>query len=417
MDSSRYFRDITATRVIHVMTEATKYGYRRENDDWANLGQGSPETGPIGETPRIEHIDLTSPDHQYSYVSGMTAFREAVANMYNEIYRKDKKSKYTAENVCISSGGRGSISRIATALGEINLGYFSPDYPSYEQILGHMCHANAVPIFHEPGGTYKLSAERLKNQIYSHHLDALIASNPCNPTGQLIAGEELKAWVELAKSQNCLFIMDEFYSQYIYKQEVENFDGMVSSAAYIEDVDQDPILIVDGLTKNWRYPGWRLCWTVGPKDLIKKITDTASFIDGGPSHPLQKAALPTLNVDFVKKNCKEMSEFFKEKLDYSIERLESMGIKIDNVSEGSFYIWANLENLPDPINDSAAFFEEGLKEKVIMVPGRFFDLNPGQKRDLTDSPYKSYCRISFGPEKEILSKGYDALERVIKKFS
>ena len=26
---------------------------------------------------------------------------------------------------------------------------------------------------------------------------------------------------------------------------------------YVDDVNSDPVVIFDGLTKNWRYPGWR----------------------------------------------------------------------------------------------------------------------------------------------------------------
>jgi aspartate/methionine/tyrosine aminotransferase len=60
------------------------------------------------------------------------------------------------------------------------------------------------------------------------------------------------------------------------------------------------------------------------------------------------------------------------------------------------------------------FFRECLKEKTIVVPGVFFDVNPGHRR--TQSRYKNYCRISFGPEIEKLELGLAAFERVIKKF-
>ena len=47
------------------------------------------------------------------------ALREAVANLYNVTYRQDKKSKYTAENVCIVPGGRAGLSRIAAVVGDV----------------------------------------------------------------------------------------------------------------------------------------------------------------------------------------------------------------------------------------------------------------------------------------------------------
>ena len=60
-----------------------------------------------------------------------------------------------------------------------------------------------------------------------------------------------------------------------------------------------------------------------------------------------------------------------------------------------------------------SFFREALKEKVIMVPGVFFDVNPGNRR--MHGRYENYCRISFGPELKKLEIGLDALERVIQK--
>lgn len=30
--------------------------------------------------------------------------------------------------------------------------------------------------------------------------------------------------------------------------------------SFVENVNEDPIVIVNGLTKCWRLPGWRICW-------------------------------------------------------------------------------------------------------------------------------------------------------------
>lgn len=60
------------------------------------------------------------------------------------------------------------------------------------------------------------------------------------------------------------------------------------------------------------------------------------------------------------------------------------------------------------------FFREGLKDKVITVPGIFFDVNPENRR--AHARYQSYARISFGPEPETIERGLDALERTIARF-
>jgi aspartate/methionine/tyrosine aminotransferase len=90
-----------------------------------------------------------------------------------------------------------------------------------------------------------------------------------------------------------------------------------------------------------------------------------------------------------------------------------MGIRVEVEPAGTFYVWANLSDLPQPLNDGITFFEEGLKENVITVPGVFFDVNPERRRSY--ARYRHYCRISFGPEMEKLVLGLDALERVIER--
>ena len=91
-----------------------------------------------------------------------------------------------------------------------------------------------------------------------------------------------------------------------------------------------------------------------------------------------------------------------------------MNVTADAPPAGAFYVWANLSKLPPPLDEGMSFFRECLKEKVIVVPGVFFDVNPGNRRSLMR--FKNYCRISFGPEIEKLELGLDAMERVIAKF-
>ena len=72
--------------------------------------------------------------------------------------------------------------------------------------------------------------------------------------------------------------MDEFYGGYNY---TSNCDGSVVSAAdNIDDVDEDDVIIIDGLTKRFRLPGWRVAWIVGPKEFIAAIGSCGSYLDG-----------------------------------------------------------------------------------------------------------------------------------------
>ena len=83
-------------------------------------------------------------------------------------------------------------------------------------------------------------------------------------------GEELARWVDVLRRLDCALLSDEFYGSYVWQ---DLFEGQsISAAEYVDDVDKDPIIVFNGLTKNWRYPGWRVSWAVGPRSVIDAIT-------------------------------------------------------------------------------------------------------------------------------------------------
>jgi aspartate/methionine/tyrosine aminotransferase len=408
------FRSVPRTGVIYVTHEATQHGFAYGGKGWANLGQGSPETGPIpGAPPRISEVSIAPTNQQYGPVAGARDICQAVADFYNTTYRRGKTSQYTAENVSIASGGRLALTRLASALGNINMGHFIPDYTAYEELLSVFKAFTSIPILLDAAGGYKITAADLKEEILGRGLSALLVSNPSNPTGQLLEGGELADWCRLARECQCSMIFDEFYSHYIYTGAPDR-SKMVSAAEYVEDVERDPVVIVDGLTKNWRYPGWRISWTLGPREVIEAIASAGSFLDGGANHPFQTAALPLLDPANAAAETLAIQQHFGRKRALVLERLKALDIGVEAVPVGAFYVWANLARLPAPLDDGLSFFREGLKERVIVVPGVFFDVNPGNRR--SHARYKNYCRISFGPEMEKVELGLDAFARVIKKF-
>jgi len=434
------FRDVPRTGVIYVMHRAAELGFSYDAPDWANLGQGAPETGPLpGAPPRIDTVTMNPRQHEYGPITGQVALRRKVAELYNTLYRPGKRSQYTWENVSISGGGRVALARLAAALGNINMGHFLPDYTAYEELLSIFKAFIPIPILLDPDLGYQAPLEMVKREIQGRGLKAMLLSNPANPTGQVIDGDRLAQWVQLARNYRCSLILDEFYSHYIYNGGAggqggrgagEHAEGalsplhpgspaplpkMVSAAAQVEDVDRDPVIIVDGLTKNWRYPGWRISWTLGPKEVIDAIASAGSFLDGGANNPFQAEVLGLLEPECVIQETRAIQTAFRAKRDYTLDRLYKMGVLVEVEPAGTFYVWANLSQLPPPLNDGMQFFEAGLEERVITVPGVFFDVNPEKRR--TYARYRNYCRISFGPEMEVVARGLDALERVVGRYS
>src|SRR5919204_5822021 len=201
------FRPVPFTGVIYVMAEAARHGFRYGHPDWCNLGQGQPETGPLpGAPPRVHEVEIAPDDQEYAPVPGIWELRRAVADLYNQLYRQGKASQYSEKNVCVCGGGRTSLTRAVAALGHINLGHFLPDYTAYEELLDIFRAFTAIPILLEGERGYAFTAEDLRREVQGRGLSALLMSNPCNPTGKVVQGDELARWVALARQLDCTLL-------------------------------------------------------------------------------------------------------------------------------------------------------------------------------------------------------------------
>jgi len=392
------FEDKPETGVIKMMSLARGSGFYYGNDEWANLGQGAPELGVLeGGIERLKEISLEGNICEYAPSVGLPDLRKAVAELYNDRYRAGMPTQYSAENVCIVAGGRLALSRICAAMKNIHLGHVLPDYTAYSELLS--CFGNIFPIpipLREVDG-FHLSPSRMRSEIVDRGLGAFLLSNPCNPTGQTGSGKDVQAWVDIARSNNCTLILDEFYSHYLYGESARADGPSLSAARYIEDVNNDPVILIDGITKNWRYPGLRVAWIVGPKNLIKRMASIGSFLDGGAPKPIQSAILPLINKEHADKEALAIQAAFSKKRNLLIDGFESLGLKLYNKPSGAFYFFVSLEDLPAPFSNGLTFAEEALKHKTIVIPGEYFDVNPGKRRSHIDSRLKKYIRVSFGP--------------------
>lgn len=408
------FRQLPFMGVIRVNNEAAKVGYRMGDPSWSNLGQGQPEVGDLaGAPPRMNTIPVDPADHAYGPVEGLPELRQAVADHYNRLYRRGRASQYTAENVAIGPGGRAVLTRIGATLEQVRLGYFTPDYTAYEDLLVTFHRLDPVWIELKAEDGFRISLAALEERVVRDRIGALLISNPCNPTGVVVAGEELGAWAEMARRRGVTLLMDEFYSHYHFGPGV---NGPVSAAAHVEDVDRDPVVIVDGLTKCYRYPGWRVGWVVGPKGVIQALTAAGSFLDGGPCRPIQRAAIEVLRPERADQETDAVRANFAEKRRLTIERLSEAGVRFHGDAEGpggTFYAWGSVAGLPAPLNDGVGFMREAFKHRVLTVPGEFFDVNPHRSR-AGRSPLAGYVRFSFGPPRANLEAGLGRLVEMIK---
>lgn len=401
--------------VIWTVNEASKLGFYNGHPDWCNVGQGQPEVGTIDGAPdRIESLKLQPSDAAYGPVGGTLEVREAIADWVNRTYRKGM-SQYTAENVSFACGGRLALTRLYSIFKDgARIAYKNPDYTAYEDYLYPLRHnCELIELRAEEKDGFTVPVERFENFMHDVRPNAFVFSNPCNPTGQVIKDEAMDRYIEAARKENCLLGADEFYATFSYNEDGSPAEKAVSALPYVKDINLDPVIVFDGLTKGFRYPGWRAGWAIGPKYLIEMINRAASAVDGGPSTMVQRGVIEELAEGHAEAELLATRKEFAVKRKMMMEGLAELGIHTPaNQPLGTFYLWASIENLPGKLSDADYFFHACLQKKVITVPGHFFDVRPFRVRP-TNEPYRHWVRFSYGPNRQTIKTALERIAQVI----
>jgi aspartate/methionine/tyrosine aminotransferase len=148
--------------------------------------------------------------------------------------------------------------------------------------------------------------------------------------------------------------------------------------------------------------------------VIEAVASAGSFLDGGGSRPAQQAAIPLLADDVVAAETAAIHKTFSKKRTFLLGALEALGVRVDLAPQGGFYVWGSVENLPPGLDDGMKLFRAALQEKVIVVPGAFFDINPGHRRAHRKSRFERHVRFSFGPAMPTLQTAVERLDGLIK---
>jgi aspartate/methionine/tyrosine aminotransferase len=388
-----------------MMEKATKLGFSFENQDWVNFGQGSPELGEIkGDLVRIKNIN-SEKSCGYTPVSGRTDLKEKIANYYNFI-KKDGQ-KLTRQNVSVAGGGgRGAILRVLASLSKnLKVGFLNPDYTGYKGFFELFENLNFIPINLSKENGFKIDLNKIKTEIKTKSLQAIFFSNPSNPTGQKLTEYELEELLEFCNQEKCLLIHDEFYSKFIYDQKGKIF----SAINHLKNIENSNLVILDGLTKGWRYPGFRLSWIIASKKNTEVFNSLGAIFDGGASHPIQQAALDLFDTTKIQEQNLALQENFDIKRKYLIQNLVKLGFLIKSEPMGGFYVFADISKFLEKYQDDLNFCQQLLKQKIILIPGRFFDIDFNKK----EPNFKNFVRFSYGLEFHKIKQGVEMLEKIL----
>lgn len=265
----------------------------------------------------------------YPPVNGILEVRQAIAKKLE----RDNHLKYSAEEILVSTGAKQCIANAILSLvdegDEVIMP--SPYWVSYAEIVKMV----GGVVIEVPAGVendYKITADQLNNAI-TDKTRLIIYSSPCNPTGSVYSADELKAFADVIRPHQGLYVIsDEIY-------ELIHFSNRPVSLAAMEGM-WDRTITVNGVSKAFAMTGWRIGYMAAPKWIIDACNKMQGQITSGANSIAQMAAKAAVEADpFVVAG---MVKTFKARRDLVHELLlEIPNIKI-NLPEGAFYFFPDV---------------------------------------------------------------------------
>jgi len=296
-----------------------------------DLTAGQPDTGPTEDV--LEALLKGGRLHKYGSVQGDPELREILSGVINE----EIGVKYSSQDIAITVGVKGGLDILMRVLlnpGE-GLGIIKPFWVTYPESVRL---AYGIPRFLESDGNLRPDPARLRKKVEDENIKVLLYSSPSNPSGVVYTEDELKEIAKIVKERDMWVISDEIYGRFV-------FDGREhKSIVSIGDMIDNAIL-VDGPSKRFGIPGWRLGYVAGPREVIKALTKLQGHINSGASRPAQHAVCAAYTSKKAREANDQMRQRYERNRDIFVKGLN----EVDGIScvkpEGAFYVFPSIGKL------------------------------------------------------------------------
>jgi aspartate/methionine/tyrosine aminotransferase len=350
---------------------------RTPGERCVHLEVGQPATGAPQAVIDAAHRALS--DHRLGYTEslGLPALRERIARHYQDTYGVS----VPADRVVITTGSSGAflLGFLAAFDAGDRVALADPGYPAYRNILMAL-DLEPVGVSTAPEDDFQPTPAALdaiaSGRSPQRTLEGLIVASPANPTGSMLAADELEALVVWCRARGVRLISDEIYHGIVFGK---------PAATALQFGDE--VIVVNSFSKYYSMTGWRLGWMVVPPDLVRPIEVLAQNLFISPPTLPQLAAVaafgaePELAANVAR---------YRRNRDILLARLPQAGFSRFAAPDGAFYLYADVAQLT---NDSEALCRRMLAEAgVAVTPGTDFDPTRG----------RAYVRFSFaGSEAEM----------------
>lgn len=368
----------------------------RAGMDVISLAAGEPDWDPPFEAKEAAINAVRDGNAHYTENSGLPELKAAVALKLKEENRIDVEPK----NIIITAGAKNALYLAMQALvdnGDEVL-VISPYWVSYvEQIRLAGGVPRVIQTTEDDG--FKIEPVELERHITAR-VRGIILNYPSNPTGVTYTDEELQTIGEIAMKKDIFIISDEIYEYF-------NYGSRHTSIAALNPRFMNNVITVNGFSKAYSIPGWRVGYAAAREDIIKKMDEVQSHSTSNTNTIAQMACIAALKES--KNYVAKMVAEFKERRDYIVNALNALhGVRCQN-PDGAFYVFPNIQyylgkEVGGIIPNNSVEFSRILLEKahVSVVPGSAFGI-------------EGYVRISYTQSLKRLEEAVKRIQSVLEK--
>lgn len=260
----------------------------------------------------------------------------------------------------------------------------SPFWPSYTAII-ELSGATPVTVPLEWEDDFRISVDRLE-AARTPRTRGLFLNSPSNPTGATVGMDDLRAILEWADRHGIWILSDEIYRRLHYPA------GEAPSV--LDEIGSlERVVAMDGVSKAFSMPGWRIGWGVGPAAVIEKAAALQSQTTSGAAGPSQHAALGILTDPGRESVVADFRSQLDRRRKTSLEILRRAPSIEIREQPGAIYHYLKLVDHPDSMQAAERLLVQG---GVAAIPGEAFGA-------------AGYLRITYAPDDATVREGCERI--------
>jgi len=354
-----------------------------------DFGAGEPDFDSPGVAVEAARQALANGFTRYTASSGTPELRAAIA----ERARTRHGAPWSPRQTVVTVGGKAALFELALALFEEGQEVVlpSPSWVSFdEQIRFAGAHPVPVPTRTEDG--FRIHAGPILAAV-TERTRAILLNSPCNPTGGIIAADDLREIVRCAAARGLLVISDETYERFVYGQPH-------ASAADLAAEFPETVVLVGSFSKTYAMTGWRVGYLMGPSAVVQAVEAIQSHATSNPTSFAMVGALAALAG--AEMAVTEMIAEYEARRELLIPRLNQLPGFRCQPPDGAFYAFPDVSAAYRTGRQGSVEFAEFLLEeaRVAVVPGAAFGAD-------------DHIRISFACSRAQLLAGLERMAAVL----